>query len=211
VIRSITTVLIVGVITCISGSVKGQASELAQLALNIEKLAQFKQILSDLQKGYEILSGGYNTIKSLSKGNFELHKVFLDGLSEVSPAVKNYHRVAGIIDLQIKLMHENNVSLRRLRTGGRLLPSEITYVSNVYDGLLVESLKNIEDLLTIITAAKLRMSDDERLDAIDQLYASIEDKLVFARSFNAQASMLSFQRSRGLSETKRLRQSYGLE
>jgi archaellum component FlaC len=197
--------------TCISGQLKGQATELAQLALNIEKLAQFKQILSDLKKGYEILSGGYNTIKNLSKGNFELHKVFLDGLSEVSPAVKNYHRVAGIIDLQMKLMHENNVSLHRLRAAGRLLPAEITYVSNVYDGLLIESLKNIEDLLTIITAAKLRMSDDERLDAIDQLYASIEDKLVFARSFNAQASMLSFQRSRAVSESQKLKQNYGLE
>ena len=32
-----------------------QADEIAQLLLNIEKLAQFKQILSDMKKGYEIL------------------------------------------------------------------------------------------------------------------------------------------------------------
>ncbi len=47
-----------------------QVEELAQLALNIEKLAQFKQILSDLKKGYEILSGGYNTIKKHQPGKF---------------------------------------------------------------------------------------------------------------------------------------------
>jgi hypothetical protein len=44
---------------CTTTPVKAQATELAQLALNIEKLAQFKQILADLKKGYEILSGGY--------------------------------------------------------------------------------------------------------------------------------------------------------
>ena len=51
-----------------------QAQELEELALDIEKLAQFKQILSDMKKGYTILSGGYNTIKNLSQGNFNLHK-----------------------------------------------------------------------------------------------------------------------------------------
>ncbi len=59
---------------CLSLKVSAQADELAELALDIEKLAQFKQILSDLKKGYEILFGGYNTIKNISKGNFELHK-----------------------------------------------------------------------------------------------------------------------------------------
>ena len=78
-----------------------QKDEIAQLLLNVEKLAQFEQILSDMKKGYEILSGGYNTIKDLSQGNFSLHKTFLDALMEVSPTVKNYKRVADIISYQV--------------------------------------------------------------------------------------------------------------
>ena len=60
-----------------------QKDEIAQLLLNVEKLAQFKQILSDMKKGYKILNGGYNTIKDLSEGNFSLHKTFLDALMDL--------------------------------------------------------------------------------------------------------------------------------
>ena len=83
-----------------------QTDEIAQLLLNVEKLAQFKQILSDMKKGYEILNGGYNTIKDLSQGNFSLHKTFLDALMEVSPTVKKYKRVADIINYQVILVKE---------------------------------------------------------------------------------------------------------
>ncbi len=66
-----------------------QSEEAQQLLLNVEKLAQFKQILSDMKKGYQIISTGYSTIKNLSQGNFNLHKIYLDGLMMVSPTVKN--------------------------------------------------------------------------------------------------------------------------
>ncbi len=33
-----------------------QSNEVTQLLLNVEKLTQFKQILSDMKKGYQILS-----------------------------------------------------------------------------------------------------------------------------------------------------------
>src|SRR5580693_10710952 len=77
---------------------EAQAYELARLILDIEKLLQLKNILSDLYKGYEILTTGYNAIKSISEGNFSLHKAFLDGLLLVSPAVKNYQKVLDIMD-----------------------------------------------------------------------------------------------------------------
>ena len=81
-----------------------QAQELQQLALDIEKLTQFKQILSDMKKGYAILLGGYNTIKDISQGNFNLHKDFLDGLLAISPAVAKYTKIADIISMQLQLV-----------------------------------------------------------------------------------------------------------
>src|SRR5690554_6616066 len=83
-----------------------QTNETAQLLLNVEKLAQFKQILADMKNGYDILNSGYSTIKDLSEGNFNLHKTFLDGLMEVSPTVKKYKRIAETIDYQLLLIKE---------------------------------------------------------------------------------------------------------
>src|SRR5258705_9709897 len=93
----------------------GQAQEIAQLLLDIEKLAQFKQILSDMKKGYEILSGGYNAIKNISEGNFNLHQTFLDGLLKVSPAVQKYERIADIIQYQLRIVKEYKTAFNQFK------------------------------------------------------------------------------------------------
>jgi len=186
-----------------------QATELAQLALNIEKLAQFKQILSDLKKGYEILTGGYNIVKNISEGNFNLHKVFLDGLMEVSPTVKQYQRVADIVDYQLQLVKEYKAALARFKQGGFFLDGELDYFSRVYGQLVNESLDNLDDLLVVMTAGKLRMSDEERLAAIDAIYTDMADKLHFLRAFNNQARVLSLQREKESNDVKVMQGLYG--
>ena len=57
--------------------VNAQSQEIAQLILNLEKLKQLEEILDNMYKGYKILTKGYNTIKNIAEGNFNLHQVFL--------------------------------------------------------------------------------------------------------------------------------------
>jgi len=187
-----------------------QADEIAQLILNIEKLAQSKQILSDMKKGYEILSGGYNTIKNISEGNFSLHKAFLDGLMEVSPAVRNYRRVADITNYQIILVKEYRKAYERFRQDNNFNADELAYLGRVYDNLFKESLRNLDELLTVITAGKARMSDDERLQAIDRIYADMQDKLMFLRHFNNNTTILAVQRAKERNDAQTIRKIYGL-
>lgn len=176
--------------------VKAQAAEAAQLALNIEKLAQLKSILTSLKKGFDIVSKGYGTVKSLTEGNFNIHKVFLDGLMEVSPSVKKYRKVGGIIDYQLLLVKEYKNAFERSKKSNLFNPDEISYQYNVYQNLVNSSLKNLDELINVITASKLRMSDDERLATIDAIYADMEDKISFLRSFNNSTSLLAVQRSK---------------
>lgn len=173
-----------------------QSQEMQQLLLNIEKLAQFKQILTDMKKGYQILSGGYNTIKELSQGNFSLHETFLDALMQVSPTVRNYRRVSEIVKYQLLLVKEYKSAFEGFRNSGNFNSNEIAYFGRVYDNLLHQSLRNLDELVTVITANKLRMNDDERLTAIDKIYADMQDKLLFLRSFNSNNSILSIQRAK---------------
>lgn len=187
-----------------------QADELAQLLLNIEKLAQFKQILSDMKKGYQILSGGYNTIKNISEGNFSLHKAFLDGLMEVSPTVRNYRRVADITNYQITLIKEYRNAYNRFRRDNNFNPDELAYLGGVYNNLFKESLRNLDELVTVITAGKARMSDDERLQAIDRIYADMQDKLIFLRNFNNNTTILAVQRAKERNDAQAIRKIYGL-
>lgn len=185
-----------------------QADELAQLALNIEKLAQFKQMLSDLKKAYQILYGGYNTIKNISQGNFSLHKSFLDGLLQVSPTVKQYKRIAGIISLQLQLVKEYKSAYDRFKTNKWFTPTEIEHIGKVYGRLFKQSIQNLDALVNVVTANKLRMSDDERLNEIDQIFAGMQEKIVFLRQFNSNTSLLGIQRSKEQNDIDRMRQLY---
>ena len=187
-----------------------QKDEIAQLLLNVEKLAQFKQILSDMKKGYQILNGGYNTIKDLSEGNFSLHKTFLDALMEVSPTVKNYKRVADIINYQVILVKEYKSSFNRFKRDNNFNQQELAYLGRVYENLFKQSLNNLDDLVTIITANKLRMSDDERLKAIDKIFDDMQDKLLFLRHFNNNTTVLAVQRAKERNDANTMRLVYGI-
>jgi hypothetical protein len=185
-----------------------QSYEVQQLLLNVEKLAQFKQILSDLKKGYEIASKGYTTIKNISEGNFSLHKVFLDGLLEVSPTVRKYKRVADIIQLQLQLMKEYKAAFNRFKANNNFSVTEIGYIGRVYNNLFNASVRDLEDLLTVITANQLRMSDNERLTAIDKIFKEMQNKVGFLRHFNNSTAILGIQRSKEQNDVNVMRKLY---
>lgn len=182
-----------------------QAQELKQLALNIEKLSQFRAILRDMKKGYEILTEGYNTVKDLTEGNFNLHKTFLDKLLQVSPAVRNYKRVGDIVSYQVDLVQEYSRHKGRISASGLFNAGELAYFNRVYEKLIDDSLKDLDELTGVLTAGKLRMSDEERLEAIDRIYASMQDKLLFLRDFNADTTVLALQRAKEARDVKAMR------
>ncbi len=199
------TVLILGSIAL---NAHAQATELAQLALNIEKLNQFRKILSDMKSGYQILTEGYGTVKDIAEGNYKLHEAFLDGLLEVSPGVRRYQRTRDIINYQLKIIKEYKAAYSKFKSSDRFTLKELDYLSRVYSKLTSESLANLNDLMAVITAGKLRMSDDERLKAIDAIYNDIADKYHFLKVFNKQAEVLRIQRDKEFSDVKVLQNIY---
>lgn len=188
---------------------QAQTQEAQQLLLNLEKLAQLKNILENMYKGYKVINQSYTTIKNISEGNFKLHQFFLDGLLEVSPIVRKYKRVTDIIDYQRKILLECRTKLKRYKTDNNFTPGEIEYIKNTYANIITKSLNNLDELILVITAGKLRMNDDERLHAIDRIYEGIEEQFLMLRSFNNQASLLSVQREKEKIDTRQLKKLYG--
>jgi len=186
-----------------------QVQELEQLALDIEKLAQMKSILTEMYDGYKILTGGYNTVKSLAEGNFNLHNAFLTSLMTVSPTVKNYVRVADIISAQATLVSEYKSALHSFQASGGFSVDELNYITGVYSNLFDESVNNLTQLVTVLTDNQLRMNDAERLSAIDRIYSQMQDKLTFLRTFNSSTGLLLGQRQKSLQETNTLKNLFG--
>jgi hypothetical protein len=191
--------------------VNAQSEELQQLILNLQKLNQFRAILTDMYKGYQILTKGYNTIKDLAEGNFKLHQLFLDGLLEASPTVKKYKHVSDIITLQLQLVKEYKSSFRQFLSAGVFNSDEIQYLQDVYQNLVDRSLKNLDELLMIITSGQLRMNDAERLNAIDRIYADMQDKVQFLRYFNDKTTLVIIQKKKGLKDVDDLSRLFGIK
>src|SRR5258707_3462707 len=148
------TMIMVMIVLAELNPARGQADEAEQVILNWEKLQELEKILDNMYVGYKILDKGYTTIKNIAEGNYTLHQLFLDGLMAVNPSVRNYKRVPYIIDYQKVLLKEYKNAYNRFKNDPNFTPQEIQYVANVYNYLFTASVRNIDDLVMIITATK---------------------------------------------------------
>ncbi|HVU97745.1 MAG TPA: hypothetical protein VHE34_21120 [Puia sp.] len=206
-------ILFLPILLCIglfpTARANAQAQELEQLALDIEKLARMKSILNEMYDGYKILTQGYDAVRNLAKGNFDLHSVFLNSLLAVNPSVKQYVRVADIISSQATLVTEYKSALTAFRKSGAFSASELNYLASVYGNLANKSLDNLDELVMILTDSELRMSDAERVTAIDHIYEDMQQKLAFLRQFNGRTGMLASQRQRTLQDINSIKPLFG--
>ena len=193
-------VMMLALVMVMIGKASSQSSEVQQLLLNVEKLSQLKNILSDMKKGFTVLNNGYNTVRNVAQGNFSLHEVFLDGLMVVSPEVRKYHKVGEILRIQSVIMSDYKALFKRLSATDVFSTADLGYLDKVYARLNKESLQNLDRLLMVITTSKLRMSDEERLKAIDRIHSDMSDKLDFLRAFNRETTLLGLQRAKERAE-----------
>ena len=184
---------VTGIFIC-SQFVQAQSPEVQQLLLNWEKLTQFKQILRDMYDGWKLIDNGYKKIKEISSGNFNLHKGFLDALMEVSPAVRRYQKISDITRCQQLILQQCKVASGRFKDDDMFNALEIQHIGKVYTTLFKENVRNLDELIMVITSGQLRMSDEERINAIDRIYERVADQYLFLRDFTNSTAYLSMQR-----------------
>lgn len=189
--------------------VKAQSDEAQQLLLNWEKLQTLEKMLDNMYMGYKILDNGYTTIKKIAEGDYSIHQAFLDGLMAVNPSVRNYKRIPLIIEYQKLLVQEYKRAWKQLKNDPNLTIDEIFYIESVYKFILQASVRNLDDLAMIITATKLRMSDDERMRAIDNIFFDMENRMVFLRGFNNDTRLLAIQRAFANNNQQNVKKLYG--
>ena len=179
-----------------------QSHEATQLMLNYEKLIQMKEILDNMYKGYIILDKGYTKVKDIAEGNFKLHEAFLNELLKVSPEVRNYFRIAEIIQYQQRIVNEYKFTYSQMKSNWIFSGPELSIMADLYEGLFKASLRNLDEVVMILTTGELRMSDFERLEAIDRLHREMSGLLISLREINREISMLGNQRKRIRNERK---------
>ena len=70
------------------------------------------------------------------------------------------------------------------------------------------SLYNLTNLTNVLTAGTLRMSDADRLQAIDHIYEDTNGKLIFLRHFDTEVQILQVQRQKEQNDVNTLQKLY---
>ena len=194
----------------LTGSGRAQGFDIQQLLLDIQKLSTLKSILTDMQQGYQDLDRDYSAVRDVAKGNFNLHKAFLDGLLAVNPAVRNYQRAADIVDLQAALLAKYKAAWTFFQQQRGFQPAELTLIARTFAGLLHDSFNDLADLDKVLTPGTFRAGDAERLRQIDAIYDSMTRRVAFIDQFNNRTALLAAQRQGVYAEDQTVQNLHGI-
>ncbi|MEJ6979435.1 hypothetical protein WG906_03180 [Pedobacter sp. P351] len=171
----------------------------------LQQLAALKLYAGLLKDGYTAVNKGLNSIKEFTKGELNLHTVFINSLKVVNPIVSKNWKVAEIISLQSAIRKNFKESSKLEMSQG-----EGSYLESVRLKVFEECSNDMEELLLVISSGKLEMKDDERISRIDNLYESMKDKYQFTESFLSQVKLLNLQKEREEKNANTSKRNYQL-
>lgn len=141
----------------------------------------------------------------------DLYQDYFDELQKIKSAIASYHRIKEITDKQVQLVKEYKRAWALFKQDQHFTPSELTYMEQVYTGILDESVKNLDGLFLVINSFQTQMSDAGRLEVIGQVADGIEANYHDLKAFNQQNVLLSLQRAKTQKEVEVVKQLYGLQ
>ena len=180
--------------------------------LKIQRLQNKTIWLQNAQKEIE------NTLSKLklreisgwSRRQKELYQQYYQELTEVKSIITYYQRIRDITEQQSRLIEEYHRFRELFQSHGYFSDEELEYMEKVYQGILAESLDNIEQLFTILESFTTQMSDAQRLELInaaaDRRAANYSDLMLF----NRQNALLSLQRSKTKAEVQQMQRLYNI-
>ncbi|MGN6419343.1 MAG: conjugal transfer protein TraI [Pseudobacter sp.] len=141
----------------------------------------------------------------------EQYAKYFDELKRVKDAISGYQKVRDIMKQQVSIVDEYKQAIRMFRSDKNFSLKEIEYMTAVFNGIIDESLKNIDQLFLVVNSFATEMSDGKRLEIINRVAAAIDENLTDLRMFNAENIQLSLQRVLSEQELKRVKAIYGLK
>jgi hypothetical protein len=181
--------------------------------LNVQKIQTRTILLQDAQQQVQNImqASQLGDIIDWIQQQKDLFAEYYQELREVKAIVATYVKVNDIIDKQELIVTDYRLADNALRTDPHFSPQEINYISRVYEGILVQSKDNIDQLITVITSFITQMDDADRLHDIDDLGARIDDNYNTLQRFTQENILLSMQRAKGQQDIDFIRSLYGIQ
>jgi len=191
-------------------SVFAQAQELEQLKINLEKLLQLKLMLEQAKQGYQTLTNGYNAVRDVSKGNFDLHKKQLDLLMVVSNQVRSSPSIQKSLTNYGSMEKEVRDWMQVARSLGVFTSKELDEMNKDLLMMIVKSKDDRQTLSLVLSDGTLRMSDAERLSLMEMISSNSDQYLASVRQKVKAQTGIAVARVQTKKDRDAIRRLYGL-
>ena len=141
----------------------------------------------------------------------EQYGKYYQELWEVKSAITYFKRVRELTAKQVAIIEEYQWAWQLFQKDSHFSLEEIGQMGRVYSGMLEASVKQVDQLLSVVGSLKLQLADGDRLEMIAGLSDQLDQLYTDLRAYNRENSLLSIARAASLEEAAKLRELYGLD
>jgi hypothetical protein len=198
------------VVSLISGVIK---KVITALDLKVQQLQNQTIALQNAEASVEnnLHLSSLNNISGWLNKERTLYQNYYQELAKVRILISDYDEVKKIIRQQKELLSEYHNASALFHQDAHFSGSELSAMENVYGGILQESIRNIEEVTTAVTAFSTQMDDAERLLRIHHASAGMQTNLDHLRQYNNQNAIISYERAKSEQDRQIIRQLYGIQ
>ena len=140
----------------------------------------------------------------------EQYREYYEELAKVKAIISYYQRIRDITQKQVRLVNEYQNAWQLIQQDDHFTSHEIEYMSEVYSGILEESLNNIDQITLIVQSFTTTMSDAKRLEIINNAADQVDTNYDDLMRFNQQNVLLSLSRAKTSIEVQTVKKLYGI-
>jgi hypothetical protein len=166
-----------------------------QRAYLLQQIAALEVYYNYLKKGYQIADKGLTLIGDIKDGAFQNDKVYIESLRNVSPVVRDSPRLVAVITYRNTVLGSLSRLLSDCRGSEFYSLQEIRYMETIYENMKRQCAITINEL-ELLSSSETEMKDDERINRLDKIYAVMQERDGFARSFCNDARLIGRERAK---------------
>jgi hypothetical protein len=159
-----------------------------------QQVAALEVLLNRQQKGYQVIESGLSSICSITGDEFNLHQNYYTNLATVNSAITQTPESAAILSTESQILDELSAALTRWRQSPYLSPTDLAFATRMNSVIINMATLQISIFDTLISNNNLTMTDDQRVEMINQINQQAVSLFNYSQSFITSVDLLILDR-----------------
>jgi hypothetical protein len=141
----------------------------------------------------------------------DIYQDYFAELKDVKTIVAGYRAVKEATTNQVSMVNEYKRAWRLIQQDKHFSQNELHYMNRVYQGMLDQSIKNLDLLLFSIRPSATSMTDAGRLELIEEASSKVRQTYQDLKAFTLGNQQLSLARAKDTQDITTIKALYALE